>query len=155
MLLGIGVGALAGGAVGRRTSRPAQAFMVVQTLLVLAALYGLASNRRRHRPRRRGTSDFWFNLPPDAARGRTARAAHGAPPIRWGNAMIQHSERAVGGRAGVLYLANTVGAVIGSLTSGTSCCRCSACKGRRRCWRSPPAPTLAPLYLVTGGRVRD
>ena len=31
------------------------------------------------------------------------------------NAMIQHAERSVGRRAGVLYLANTLGAVCGSL----------------------------------------
>ena len=35
-----------------------------------------------------------------------------------GNAVIQHAERAVGTRAGALYLANTAGAVCGSLVAG-------------------------------------
>ncbi len=41
VLVGIGAGSLLGGWIDRRTARPAHALMVVQALLVVAALIGL------------------------------------------------------------------------------------------------------------------
>ena len=42
ILAGIGIGSLAGGAIDRRTGRPAEWFMAVQALFVASTLTGLA-----------------------------------------------------------------------------------------------------------------
>src|SRR5205085_556239 len=78
ILLGIWLGAMAGGALHRRAGHPVALYVIAQALFVLAALWGLATAETR-----------------------------GA-----------NAERAVGRRAGLLYLANTVGAVLGSLVVG-------------------------------------
>ena len=53
----------------------------------------------------------------DADRARSAVDPDGQL-VSLANAVIQHAERAVGARAGALYLANTAGAVCGSLVAG-------------------------------------
>jgi spermidine synthase len=132
ILAGIGLGALIGGAIDRRTRRPAAAFMVTQALLVAAALAGLAAGDiaaiaarqqaidamlTQWSPLQRWMHELWFNARPIALEA-------AAPSILMGcsfplaNAVIQHVERTVGQRAGILYLANTSGAVLGSLVAG-------------------------------------
>ena len=99
--------------------------MVVQALLVVSALLGLSSTGAdaldAHRraidatfsgltPFGRWMTELWYNARP-------MLLEVGVPSLLMGcsfplaNALIQRTERAVGSRAGALYLANTAGAV--------------------------------------------
>ena len=142
ILLGIGVGSLIGGALHRRMPRPAEWFMAAQGLFVVTALLGLATADARPieaaaafdpifmgaigfagaassaRPgMARALAELWFNARP-------ILVEVGAPALLMGfsfplaNAVIQRTERSVGAHAGALYLANTIGAVCGSLAAG-------------------------------------
>src|SRR5205807_1891115 len=107
LLAGIAAGSLAGGALARRVASPARALMVVLTLIVLAALYGLAANSSEAiaAARSAGRSELWFDIQPMLLEILVPALFLGATfPLA--NAAIQHVERAVGGRAGFLYLAN-------------------------------------------------
>jgi spermidine synthase len=137
ILLGIGIGSLAGGAVHRRVGRPAALLMVVQTFFVVTTLLGLAAanvdainsdpiGAPRAGPAAAvasaadlagGFSELWFNAKPMLLEMALPALLMGFSfPLA--NAIIQRAERSVGRRAGVLYLANTVGAVAGSLITG-------------------------------------
>ena len=141
ILLGIGAGSLLGGVVYRRTGRPAELLIVVQALFVLTTLVGIATanvdainNDPIGVPRAGpaavgastalsaeaavgGISELWFNAKPMLLEVALPALLMGFSfPL--GNAVIQRAERSVGRRAGVLYLANTVGAVAGSLATG-------------------------------------
>jgi spermidine synthase len=132
VLVGIGAGSLLGGFIDRRTARPAQALMVVQALLVVTALIGLGLTSVEaldaHRraidvtlasltPFGRWITELWYNARPMLLEAGLPALLMGCSfPL--GNAVIQHMERAVGSRAGALYLANTVGAVCGSVVTG-------------------------------------
>jgi spermidine synthase/tetratricopeptide (TPR) repeat protein len=138
ILLGIGIGALAAGLTTTtrarsRGARPAvEWFTAVQALFIAATLAGLAANdvpaidagmtdpavqigtlSEWTRARR----EFWFNAWP-------MLVAVAVPSLLMGfsfplaNAIVQRAERTVGRRAGVLYLANTIGGVGGSLAAG-------------------------------------
>jgi predicted membrane-bound spermidine synthase len=134
ILLGIGTGSLAGGYVQRRTSRPAQILMVAQGSFAAATLLGLAMADARpisdaslsYAIRHVGASvsgvsqafaELWFNAKP-------ILLVAGMPAVLMGfafplaNGIIQRAEASVGRRAGTLYLANTFGAVCGSLATG-------------------------------------
>ena len=132
VLVGIGVGSLLGGFIDRRTSRPAHALMVMQALFVASALLGLASGNlvdAREEARVLGASlpsitgweralmELWYNARP-------ILIEVGLPALFMGcsfplaNALVQTAEHAVGRRAGLLYLANTAGAVAGSIAAG-------------------------------------
>jgi spermidine synthase/tetratricopeptide (TPR) repeat protein len=132
MLAGIAVGSLAGGVVNRLSSKPAEQLMVVQAMLAAGMLLGLASNSaasliaERHAADTAATAlspfafriaELWYNLRP-------ILVEVGLPSLLMGcafplaNAVVQHAERAVGARAGALYLMNTAGAVLGSLVAG-------------------------------------
>jgi spermidine synthase len=134
ILLGIGAGSLAGGYLQRRTRQPARVLMIVQGLFVVATLTCLASadavtiNRAgeayaaRHPAAatsdvNRELAELWFN-------GRPILLVVALPALLMGfafplaNAIVQRAEATVGRRAGVLYLANTCGAVCGSLATG-------------------------------------
>ena len=132
MLAGIGVGAVAGGVLDRRVTRPARALMVVQALLVAAVFMGLASNSLaaldagRHAlevtlagltPFERRLAELWYNMRPILIETFLPAMLMGASfPLA--NGIIQREEAHVGGRAGILYLANTAGAVCGTLLTG-------------------------------------
>ncbi len=147
LLAAMAVGALAGGALARRVSQPALAFMALQTLIVLAALAGLRANTYEAIRAAGITSDFLFNIRPMLLEvGLPALLMGTAFPL--GNAMIQHSERAVGRRAGVLYLANTAGAVAGALTAGYVLLPAFGMQGSAAMLAVAAGATLAPLYLV-------
>ncbi len=132
VLAGIGVGALLGGAIDRWSAKPAQCLMFVQALLAGAVLFGLASNsfadldveRQAIGATLAGLSPFGRRLVELWYNARPMLIEVGLPSILMGssfplaNAVIQHAERAVGTRAGALYLANTAGAVCGSLVAG-------------------------------------
>ena len=136
ILIGIGAGSLLGGALHRRIGRPAELLIVVQALFVVSTLVGVATanvdainNDSIGVPRAGpaavssaeaavgGISELWFNAKPMLLEVALPALLMGFSfPL--GNAVIQRAERSVGRRAGVLYLANTVGAVAGSLVTG-------------------------------------
>ena len=162
LLVGIGMGALIGGALNQRTSRPAQLLMTVQGLLVVAILGGLASNSAanleaaRHAveaalagamPLSRRLAGFWYNARPMLLEVGLPSILMGATfPL--GNAVIQHVERLVGRRAGVLYLANTIGAVGGSLIAGYVLLPRFGMQGSASVLALVAGMSLAPLYLM-------
>lgn len=122
ILLGIGVGSLVGGAVHRRAGRPAEWLMLAQGLFVASTLFGFAAADVE--PINTGVvagtgalAELWFNAKPMLAEVALPALLMGfAFPLA--NAVIQRTEMTVGRRAGILYLANTAGAVAGSLAAG-------------------------------------
>lgn len=142
ILLGTGTGALLAGLVDRRRSDPASWLMIAQALFVAFTLLGLATSdasrieamvrddpfyqrplvRSIDRARHVDTGwrllyELWFNARP-------MLLEIGLPVLLMGfsfplaNAAVRSAEPSVGRRAGVLYLANTAGAVCGSLATG-------------------------------------
>jgi spermidine synthase len=133
ILVGIGIGSLAGGAACRRTGMPAVWFMIAQASFVVSTLFGFAIADVRaidEAVSRLGGSElqpagdmagpwaeFWFNATPMLTEVAVPALLMGFSfPLA--NVVIQHTERLVGRRAGMLYLANTAGALVGSLVAG-------------------------------------
>jgi spermidine synthase len=135
ILVGIGVGSLAGGVASRRTRRPAVWLMVIQALFVVTTLYGFSIadvgaidemvRSIGPGPETLGAGgaaagswfEMWFNARPMLVEvGLPALLMGFSFPL--GNAVVQHAERLVGSRAGMLYLSNTAGALCGSLVAG-------------------------------------
>jgi spermidine synthase len=123
ILAGIGIGSLAGGALYLRTGRPAEWLMVVQALFVASTLAGLALAdvnviNQDDTAAAAGTfAELWFNTWPMLMEVAVPALLMGFSfPLA--NAVIQRAEESVGRRAGILYLANTAGAVAGSLAAG-------------------------------------
>ena len=132
MLIALGIGALIGGWLDRRFTRPAAALMGVQALFAVTALVGLgfadattivargesiAASLAGLSAWSRSMRELWFNLRPMLLEiGVPALVAGLAFPLA--NAIVQRTEDRVGRRAGVLYAANTIGAVCGSLLTG-------------------------------------
>ena len=125
VLCGIGAGSLAGGWLNRRLQQPAQAWMVAQGLFVAATLAGLAAVDAREIQQAasdpggwpRAWAEVWFNAAP-------ILVVAGLPSVLMGfafplaNAVVQRAESQVGARAGLMYFANSAGAVGGSLAAG-------------------------------------
>jgi spermidine synthase len=134
ILLGMGTGSLMCALIERRVAKPAHWLMAVQALFVTLTLLGSAivdiatvdraaeagryfAAQVQSVPFALRLSDVWFNARP-------MLVAVAIPAVLMGfgfplaNAITQRAERVVGRRAGVLYLANTLGAVGGSLTAG-------------------------------------
>src|SRR5262245_59844271 len=132
ILVGICLGALAGGWLHRRLGRAPLLDAVAQMLFVVTALIGLAradiarilEAERRVFPTFLAAPDWFRDLIGLWLQMRPIMVELALPAVLMGfayplaNACIQDSERAVGRRAGLLYLANTVGAVMGALTTG-------------------------------------
>ena len=126
ILLGIGAGSLAGAYVQRRIAHPAQTLIVIQGMFVAATLLGLASANARsisdaaaayHGAQPGALTEIWFNARPIILIAALPTLLMGfAFPLA--NAIVQRTEERVGRRAGALYLANTFGAVCGSLATG-------------------------------------
>jgi spermidine synthase len=141
VLLGIGAGAVAGAYVQRRLADPVRTLIAVQGIFVAATLAGLGSANAQAIRDAAGAyrggppgvlTEIWFNARPIVlVAGLPALLMGFAFPLA--NAMVQRvpldfargaptaSRRAdatVGRRAGMLYLANTFGAVCGSLATG-------------------------------------
>jgi len=134
ILVGMGAGAFAGGYLQKRTREPVRVLMIVQGVLVVATLAGLASadaqavNRAstEYAARHPGVltggissefAELWFNAKPILMVVAIPALLMGfAFPLA--NAIVQRAEATVGRRAGFLYLANTCGAVCGSLVTG-------------------------------------
>ena len=163
VLVGIGAGSLLGGYLDRRTARPARALMVVQALLVVSALIGLGwttvealdTHRRAIEltlasltPLARWITELWYNARPMLTEVGVPALLMGCSfPL--GNAVIQRTERAVGSRAGALYLANTAGAVCGSLVTGFVLLPVFGMQGSATALALAAALAIAPLYLGT------
>ena len=125
ILIGIGVGSLAAAYVQTRIAQPAWIFVTVQGLFVATTLFGLSlGSARSIDEAARAVSgppaalaDVWFNARP-------ILLVVGVPAVLMGfafpvaNAMIRRVEDAIGRRAGLLYLANTCGAVCGAIVTG-------------------------------------
>lgn len=132
ILLGIWLGAVGGGYVNRRFGRPVPFYMVGQALFAVSVLGGMgtadigrmlsevsgvATTFLSASASLRASIELWINVHPILYEvAIPALLMGGTYPLA--NASIQHAERAVGRRAGLLYLANTVGAVMGALITG-------------------------------------
>lgn len=171
ILIGIGAGSLASGFLYRRTIRPAQWLMGVQGLFVALTLAGLAMANGRdidriaaadpayraalgpvaasaHAGLARALAEMWFNARP-------MLLEVGLPALLMGfsfplaNAIVQHQERSVGRKAGMLYLANTIGAVCGSLAVGFLFLPMLGIQGCATVLMVASVLAVTPLYLAT------
>jgi spermidine synthase len=131
ILAGIAAGSLLGSLLLRH-GNPARWLIAAQALFAAASLAGLAAGNAGSlreaietaaatagagAARPDAAAELWFNLAPILIGVAFPALLMGfAYPLA--NAMIQRAEYSVGRRAGVLYLANTAGAVCGSLLAG-------------------------------------
>lgn len=133
ILIGIAVGSLIGGALERRVGRASALYVVGQALFGVTALVGLLGVDKhaivggfyevRHVPLDsfaglvRGS--WWPSLRPILGLCFAPAFAMGLSfPLA--NAAVQRVAGRIGVRAGILYLANTVGAVTGSIVVGVA-----------------------------------
>ena len=171
ILIGIGAGSLASSFLYRRTVRPAQWLMGVQGLFVAFTLAGLAIAdgsaidkiaaadsayqaalgpvaASAQAGLARAFTELWFNARP-------MLLEVGLPALLMGfsfplaNAIIQRQERSVGRSAGMLYLANTVGAVCGSLAVGFLFLPMLGIQGSATVLMVASALAVVPLYVAT------
>jgi spermidine synthase len=166
ILVGICAGSLASGLLLSRTARPAHWFMIAQGCFVALTLLGLATADASALEQvvmtsraaqgaagldsslGRAIRESWFNLRPILLEA-------GLPAFLMGfsfplaNAITQRTERVVGRRAGVLYLANTCGAVSGSLTTGFLLLPVFGIQGSATVLSIAAALVVLPLYLAT------
>ena len=161
MLLALGAGALLGGWLDRRFAHPARTLMVVQALCAMTMLLGLASGGADAlatrggaiavtlgtlSPASRALAELWFNLRPMLIEVALPSLIGGvAFPLA--NALVQNAEGAVARRAGILYAANTVGAVCGSLVAGYLLLPRIGMQGSAAVLATVAALTIVPLYL--------
>ena len=166
ILIGIGAGAFVGGYLHRRTARPAQWLIGAQGLFVASTLFGLArANVEAIRASARGLetmlsvesswtaslTELWFNAKPILSEvGVPALLMGLAFPL--GNAVVQRTEQAVGRRAGVLYLSNTIGAVCGSLVAGFGLLPLLGIQGSATMLTVAAGLAILPLHLVSRAR---
>ena len=167
ILIGIGVGSLAGGWLNRVIARPVQWLMVGEGLFVAATVFGLANADVRGLL----TSEAYVAGLQTSEGGVWAwvRAARelwlitrpmlvevGVPALLMGltfplaNAVIEQAERGVGRRAGVLYLSNTLGAVCGSLAAGFVLLPSLGMQASATLLIVAAALTVVPLTLAMG-----
>jgi spermidine synthase len=101
--------------------------------------------------------ELWFNLQPMLPEVALPALLMGFSfPLA--NALVQRAEEAVGRRAGVLYLANTFGAVGGSLVAGFVLLPVLGLQGSTTVLMLVAATGLIPLYLASrdsGFGIRD
>ena len=157
ILVGIGIGSFAGGLLHRRTHRPGELFMLVQGLFVAATLAGLALANVRAvdeavRPAEQAANstlaELWFNAGPMLLEVAIPALLMGFTfPLA--NALIQRTEQSVGRRAGVLYLANTAGAVCGSLAAGFLLLPSFGLQVSAAILGAVAAIAIVPLYFAT------
>jgi spermidine synthase len=137
ILVGIGAGSLIAASLQRRVKDVGMLLIAIQSLFVASTLAGMwsadssaidrtVSDALRAFGSAAATdqiaspsalTELWFNLRPMLLQV-------GVPALFIGfgfplaNTLIQRAEQSVGRRAGMLYLANTAGAVVGSLIAG-------------------------------------
>jgi spermidine synthase len=166
ILIGIGAGSLVGGLLNRLIARPVQWLMVGEGLFVAATLFGLANSDLRsirtvdaflaglgatpgdQSGWARSVGELWLIAKP-------ILLEVGVPALVMGftfplaNAVVQHAERSVGRRAGVLYFANTIGAVCGSLAAGFLLLPMVGIQGSATVLTFAAGLTVLPLYVAT------
>ena len=163
MLLALGVGALLGGWIERRFGHPARTLIIVQGVFAAPTLVGLASNTAEglaaHGTRCRDAR----HVSPARARSRAVvqRSSDGdrsgaAVARRGPGVSARECDRAA--RAGrdrparrLLYAANTVGAVTGSLIAGYVLLPWVGMQGAATFLAGVAALAIGPLSLVSGG----
>ncbi|PYR82042.1 MAG: hypothetical protein DMF87_03235 [Acidobacteria bacterium] len=158
ILVGIGAGSLAAGVMQRRTNA-AISWLAVQSLFIVATLAGMwgansspidqtVSNAiSAHASRPSALGELWFNLRPMLPEVALPALLIGFSfPLA--NAVVQRVEESVGRRAGVLYLANTAGAVCGSLVSGFILLPLFGLQASTTILMTVAAIGLIPVYLA-------
>jgi spermidine synthase len=176
ILCGIGIGSLAAGRLARRALRPgsgqvgspARSWMAAQALFVIATLAcftlvdarqlrdaatAVAASHRTLGGWGRALAELWFNARPILlVVGIPALVMGVAFPL--GNAVIQRAEARVGRRAGVLYLANTAGAVAGSLVAGFLLLPVIGMQASVTTLMAMATLAIVPLHLATADQRR-
>lgn len=161
MLLALGAGALLGGWLDRRFGQPARTLMLVEALFATTVLVGIASGSAEAMALRGGAlaatlgtltpssrvlTELWFNLRPMLIEVAVPSLIGGvAFPLA--NAIVQNAEASVARRAGVLYAANTVGAVCGSLVTGYLLLPWIGMQASAGVLAAVAALTIIPLHL--------
>jgi spermidine synthase len=162
MLAALGLGALVGGWLDRRFGRPARTLMIVQGVFAVTMLIGLASNDAGTlaadgaaiaatlgslSPSSRLVTEIWFNLRPMLVEVALPSFAGGlAFPLA--TAVVQSAETFVGRRAGLLYAANTAGAVCGSLVAGFLLLPRLGMQSTAAVLAAIASLSMAPLYFL-------
>lgn len=131
VLVGMGLGSLLGGWLQRRFGRPVEWYVAFQALALLTTIFGFLTLDKHQ-----VITGFYENRNADFQTWAGAFAGIWWPtlrPVAWlvgvpavamgtafplGNAVVQTVDGSIGQRAGLLYLANTAGAVAGSLVVG-------------------------------------
>jgi len=166
LLVANGAGALAGGWLVRRRGRAADLLVGSYAVLVAATLAGLAwssaddlavrgqaiaASLAAMGPARRALAEIWFNLQPMLVEiGVPAFVAGASYPLA--NAVAQRSVDTVGRRAGALYLANTAGAVCGSLAAGYLLLPWLGMQGAALTLTGLAAVAIVPLHFAGASR---
>ena len=166
ILIGMGAGAFAGGALTRLSKRPAEMLMLVEAAFVASTLLGLsqanladvmaagralAQSLGADPGASRAWADLWLNGLPILREVALPALLMGlAFPLA--NAVIQRAEQSVGRRAGLLYLANTVGAVCGSLAAGFFLLPVLGIQASATVLGVTAALSIVPLYLASDRR---
>ena len=102
---------------------------------------------RRSGPLRRALAETVVQPAPDAARGRGCRRSSPGCRIRWRTPWCSARSRPSAAAPGLLYLANTAGAVCGSLAAGYLLLpRLGHADGGRACSRRWRAAAILPLW---------
>jgi len=164
ILAGIWIGSIAGGFLHARFGRPAMLYMLAQGVFVISTLTGLATadfgrdlaEQTAAYPAylassgwRRDALELWLVVRPLLRElGIPALAMGFAYPLA--NACIQDAERVVGRRAGLLYLANTVGALAGALAAGFVLLPRLGMQGSVTVLVVVAALAIVPLYVAFG-----
>jgi predicted membrane-bound spermidine synthase len=162
MLVALGVGALLGGWLDRRFRQPLRTLMIVEALFVVTTLFGLTSVNAESlavlgsaiaatmgglTPLSRTLTETWFNLLPIIAEVALPSLVIGLTfPLA--NAVVQNVEASVGRRAGVLYAANTFGAVSGSIVAGYLLLPRIGMQASAAALTAVAALAIVPLYLA-------
>ena len=131
--------------------------MLVQGLFIAATLAGLGLADVRAvdaaavpaQQAANGTlTEIWFNAGPMLLEVAIPALLMGFTfPLA--NALIQRAEQSVGRRAGILYLANTAGAVVGSLAAGFVLLPLAGLQGSATILMGVAATAIVPLCLAT------